>query len=81
MNDPLFTLLIGSGILLLAVVSFFPQKGLFARMKRTRTISKKILIEDALKHLYHCEYSGVGCSIESIAGKLSISEDDAAELV
>ena len=81
MNDPLLTLLIGSGILLLAVVSFFPQKGLFARMKRTKTLSKKILIEDALKHLYHCEYSGVGCSIESIAGKLSISEDDAAELV
>lgn len=81
MNDPLLTLLVGSGILLLAVVSFFPQIGLFARMKRTKTLSKKILIEDALKHLYHCEYSGVGCSIESIAGKLSISEDDAAELV
>jgi DtxR family Mn-dependent transcriptional regulator len=80
MNDPLLTLLIGSGVLLLAVVSFFPQRGLFARMKRTKTLSKKILIEDALKHLYHCEYSGVGCSIESIAGKLSISEDDAAEL-
>ena len=80
MTDPLLTLLIGTGIIILAVVSFFPQKGLFARMKRTRTLSKKVLIEDALKHLYHCEYSGVGCSIQSIAGKLSISEDDAAEL-
>lgn len=81
MNDPLLTLLIGSGIILLAVISFFPRKGLFARIKHTKTLSKKVLIEDALKHLYHCEYGGIGCSIDSVAGKLSIPEDDAAELV
>ena len=81
MNDPLLTLLIGTGIILLAVISFFPRKGLFARIKHTKTLSKKVLIEDALKHLYHCEYGGIGCSIDSVAGKLSIPEDDAAELV
>jgi DtxR family Mn-dependent transcriptional regulator len=81
MTDPLITLLIGSGIILLAIVSFFPQKGLYSRLKRTKTLSRRVLIEDALKHLYHSEYSGIGCSIESVAGKLSISEDDAAELV
>ena len=81
MTDPLLTLLIGSGIIIVAVVSFFPQKGLIARMKRTKTISKKVLIEDALKHLYNCEYNGIGCTLISVAGKLGISEDEAAELI
>ncbi len=81
MTDPLITLLIGSGIILLAVVSFFPEKGLIARMKRSKTISKRVLIEDALKHLYNCEYSGVSCTLNSVAGKLSISEDEAAGLI
>jgi len=81
MTDPLITLLIGSGIILLGVVSFFPQKGLVARMKRSKTISKKVLIEDALKHLYNCEYNGVGCTLNSVAGKLSISEDEATGLI
>lgn len=81
MTDPLITLLIGSGVILLAVVSFYPQKGLVARLKRSKTISKRVLIEDALKHLYNCEYNGVGCTLISVAGKLSISEDEAAELI
>jgi DtxR family Mn-dependent transcriptional regulator len=81
MTDPIITLLIGSGIILFAVVSFFPQRGLVARMKRSKTISKRVLIEDALKHLYNCEYNGIGCTLNSVAGKLSISEDEAAELI
>ncbi len=81
MTDPLITLLIGSGIILLAVVSFFPQKGLLARIRRSKSISRKVLIEDALKHLYNSEYNGVSCTINSVAGKLSISEDEAAELI
>jgi DtxR family Mn-dependent transcriptional regulator len=81
MTDPLITFLVGSAIILLAVVSFFPGKGLIARMKRSKSISKRVLIEDALKHLYNCEYSGVSCTLNSIAGKLSISDDEAAELI
>ncbi len=81
MTDPLVTLLIGTGIILLGIVSFFPEKGLVARMKRGKTISKKVLIEDALKHLYNCEYNSVSCTLDSVAGKLSISEDEAAELI
>jgi len=81
MTDPVVTLLIGTGIILLGIVSFFPEKGLVARMKRGKTISKKVLIEDALKHLYNCEYDSVSCTLDSVAGKLSISEDEAAELI
>jgi DtxR family Mn-dependent transcriptional regulator len=81
MTDPLLTLIIGSGIILLAFISFFPEKGLIAKMRRSKTISKRVLIEDALKHLYNCEYNNVSCTLNSVAGKLSISENDAAELI
>jgi len=81
MTEPLVTLLIGTGIILLGIVSFLPEKGLIARMRRTKTISRRVLIEDALKHLYNCEYNGVSCTLNSVAGKLSISEDEAAELI
>lgn len=81
MTDPLVTLLIGSGIILLVVVSFIPQRGLLARIRRSKSISRKVLIEDALKHLYNSDYNGVSCTINSVAGKLSISEDEATELI
>jgi len=81
MTDPVVTLLIGTGIILLGIVSFFPEKGLIARIRRSISISRRVLIEDALKHLYNCEYNNVSCTLNSVAGKLSISEDEAAELI
>jgi len=81
MTDPVITLLIGTGIVLLGIISFLPEKGLLARMRRSKSISKRVLIEDALKHLYNCEYNGIGCTLNSVAGKLSISEDEAAGLI
>jgi len=81
MTDPVITLIIGTGIVLVGIVSFLPQKGLIARLKRSKTNSKKVLIEDALKHLYNCEYNNLSCTLDSVAGKLSISEDEAAELI
>jgi DtxR family Mn-dependent transcriptional regulator len=38
-------------------------------------------MEDALKHLYDCEYKKLVCTSQSIAGALSISADDATELL
>ena len=81
MSDPLVTLIIGTAIILLGIVSFFPEKGFIPRMRRGKSISKRVHIEDALKHLYNCEYNNVSCTLNSVAGKLSISEDEAAELV
>ena len=81
MTDPVITLLIGSGIVFLGLVSFFPEKGLIARLKRRKTISKRVHIEDALKHLYNCEYNNISCTLNSVAGKLSISEDESAKLI
>jgi DtxR family Mn-dependent transcriptional regulator len=40
-----------------------------------------VLIEDALKHLYDCEYKKLQCTHNSLSGALGISADDAARLL
>ncbi|MBI2429117.1 MAG: metal-dependent transcriptional regulator [Ignavibacteriales bacterium] len=81
MTDPLQALLIGGSILLVVAVIFFPKYGLIARWSRAKRGIKRVQIEDALKHIYDCEYNNIPCTVQSIAGALVISSDDAAELV
>lgn len=81
MADPLQALLIGGVILLTCVVIFLPKRGLIARWSRAKKGIKRILIEDALKHIHECEYNNISCTVQSIAGALVISSDDAAALV
>jgi DtxR family Mn-dependent transcriptional regulator len=81
MNNPLEALIIA--LLILAVLGFFfwPERGALAEWKRSKRYTKRVLIEDALKHLYDYELKDVKVTLESIAGHLSISEDGATELV
>lgn len=74
-----FVLLIILFILILVVV-LFPRYGLFSIIKKSRKSNTKILIENALKHLYDCEYKKLTASLKSIAGALSISVNRAAGL-
>lgn len=80
MNNPLIALTIGVGIILLFMALLWPQKGIIALFKSSKRITRRVQIEDALKHIYNCEYNGIGCTLNSVAGKLGISEDDAANL-
>lgn len=81
MNEPLILLIVGIIIILILVFLFYPGKGIIAKVKRSKNASKKILIEDALKYLYNCEYNQVVCSLNGVAGNLSISADDATDII
>lgn len=81
MVDPVTALLIGTGFILVLIFFTLPHKGLLARRKRHKDINKRVLVEDALKYLYNCEYNSIGCTMNSIAGNLSIPADYAADLV
>jgi DtxR family transcriptional regulator, Mn-dependent transcriptional regulator len=81
MVNPAVALVLGVVGLFLLAFTFWPQKGILASIKRLRRQSLRIQIEDALKHLYDCEYRGVGTSLESLAGALSLTRDDAVTLV
>lgn len=81
MIDPIIALIIGLVIILILGLIFFPKIGVASRIKKLSQDSERIQIEDALKHLYDCEYRAISCTINSIAGNLSISSDRSAKLV
>ncbi len=75
MDSPAVLLLIGILFLALPVFIFYPKKGLIAVVKRSNKDAKKERIENALKHIYDCEYRDQYCSLESIAGNLGVTSD------
>ena len=81
MDNPLLMLLSGCAVLIFAAVLFWPGKGIIPRRARLRKTTIRVLIEDALKHLYNCEYTNVSCTIHSVAGSLNISGNEAANLI
>jgi len=81
MNEPLVLLIIGILVALIFVLLYYPNKGIISVWKRSRYANKKVLIEDALKYLYNCEYNNSTCSLNGIAGNLSISADDATDII
>ncbi|GJQ63431.1 MAG: hypothetical protein SCALA702_24840 [Melioribacteraceae bacterium] len=80
MSDPLISLILGFIIVSALMAFFFPDKGLLAIWRRSAKDSKKEALEDALKHVYDCEYNSLSCTIRSIAGHLHTNMDKAAEV-
>ena len=80
MTDPALALVLGVALLMLVALLVWPRHGLLANVRRWRRQSIRIQVEDALKHLYDCEYRGVESSLESLSGALSLRRDDAVAL-
>lgn len=81
MINPVLALTIAGIIALLAVVLFWPVRGVFWPWLRTFRATERILIEDALKHVYDFEYRQLPCTLQSISGALNISGNRAAQLI
>jgi DtxR family Mn-dependent transcriptional regulator len=81
MIDPRLSLLIATALLVGAVALFWPDRGLIWRLRRAFRASERVLAEDALKHLFDCEYKGRVGNLQSISGVLSISGNQAADLL
>ncbi|HHJ50141.1 MAG TPA: metal-dependent transcriptional regulator [Phaeodactylibacter sp.] len=64
-----------SGLLLVPLLVFMPEKGLWTRWRRRRQNMLRVWMEDALKALYNCEYKGISCDVGGLAGRLGISQD------
>jgi DtxR family Mn-dependent transcriptional regulator len=81
MSEPLTNLILFvlAGALVAAI--FWPGRGVIARRRRTRQMASRVLLEDALKHLYNHEARGQTCTLASIGGALEISSARAVALV
>jgi len=79
--DPVLALtvaLVGVGAL---VLLFWPGSGLFGKLLRLVRTGNRAAIEDALKHLYDCEYRKTSCTLQSLAGALGLSGNRTAKLL
>jgi len=79
--QPILALFWGILFLSLVLLVFWPQKGLFVRITNDRLNARRILLEDALKFLFDCEYKGLPCRLNALAGNLHISTDKTARLL
>jgi DtxR family Mn-dependent transcriptional regulator len=81
MIDPRLALLIVCVLLVGTVALFWPDSGLIWKLRRAFRASERVLAEDALKHLFDCEYKGRLGNLQSISGVLSVSGNRAAEVL
>jgi DtxR family Mn-dependent transcriptional regulator len=81
MPDPLFSLLIAAVAFLLVLTLFHPQRGLIPRWRRVQRLGERVQVEDALKHLQRCETHHRHASLESLAGALDVSLNQAAHIM
>ncbi|MDA0709127.1 MAG: metal-dependent transcriptional regulator [bacterium] len=81
MVDPFYALVWALFLGASAAFLFWPESGFIPRWRLANRLTERVLIEDALKHLYDCEYHNQTPSVESLAGTLSISRKQAADVL
>lgn len=80
MVNPIIALSVAAAGLAVLWMLFRPVKGYVWQWQRAMQLTERVLIEDALKHLYDCEYKKLSCTLQSMSGALSIGGDRAARL-
>jgi DtxR family Mn-dependent transcriptional regulator len=60
---------------------FWPDKGIWFRIKKSLQNNQRVMMEDALKYIYDCERVGNRASIKSIAGTLAVNSDQVTGIV
>lgn len=81
MIDPVSALTAFGALAAVLALLFWPRRGVVAWLGRMSHLSERVLLEDAVKHVYTCESMGRSCSLESLAGRLEISRGRAAGLL
>ncbi|MDX1699222.1 MAG: metal-dependent transcriptional regulator [Melioribacteraceae bacterium] len=79
--NPYLALTIFLIISFLVGIAFWPRIGLIYRIKKTISHTKRVLMEDALKHIYDYEIHQLSPTLNSIAGNLGISTDKSSKIV
>ena len=78
--EPIFAILLGLLVLLVAAFVVWPQNGLIAIWQRHIWNAKKVLLEDALKLLYQLEEKKISATVQNIEESLAISLSKAKRL-
>lgn len=79
--QPVLMLLAGILVFSLMLWIIWPKKGLISFWIRFRMTNERVLLEDALKYLFDCEYKNNPCGLNSLAGNLNVSADKVARIL
>ncbi len=79
--NPTIAILVAFLIAVLILWLFWPKKGLGARISKISMNNRRVLLEDALKFLYDCEYRGMECQSHNLAKKSNITTDKSEKLL
>ncbi len=79
MVDPLLALVLFALLVGALVALAWPRTGGLARIRRGRLAQERVRMEDALKHLFKCEYRDRSATLVSVAGALEAGQSTAAE--
>lgn len=80
MSDPVVALTVATLLLALGAALFWPGRGLAVRWAGELRKTERVLLEDALKHLYDDEYHDRTANLNSLAGALGVPRNRAAGL-
>jgi DtxR family Mn-dependent transcriptional regulator len=81
MIDPLSALIVAGLAAGLAVLLLWPRSGFLWKGLAAIRSGDRVRIEDALKHLYDCEYRRRDCTLQSLSGALGLGGRRATELL
>jgi DtxR family transcriptional regulator, Mn-dependent transcriptional regulator len=81
MIGPTMILMLFLMAVLFVLILFLPGRGVVPRWRKLKSQTERVLVEDALKHLYDCEYNTVDCSLNSMIGNLSLTSSDGTKLI
>lgn len=81
MLDPTLALTLFGALVAALALLLWPRWGVVARLGRMSESTERVLLEDALKHVYTCHRVGRQCTVESVAGQLEVGTGRAAELL
>lgn len=81
MVNPVLSLLVAAFFMGAAALLFWPVRGLYWRWEHVLRASDRVLSEDALKHLFDCEYRELTGTLHGLTGALGISDTRAAALL
>lgn len=79
--QPGIALLIGLIFIIIFFWFLWPKKGGLALITKLSKNNKRVMLEDALKFIFDCEYNKMICDVNSIAGHLNIAMDKAGRLI
>jgi DtxR family Mn-dependent transcriptional regulator len=79
--DPLLSLLVATLFMGMAFVLFWPERGLVSRWQQAYHFTERVRREDALKHILNCEMNDTCPTVQSVAGALHITVNEAAALL